>query len=90
MGNLLMRKSPKLGMTLRLSPDPFKVAPIARTGASPLSPLNVADFALKKTNYGLPVLYKIGEINNYKKLVSVHNGSKLGAYRRQSDLTIEM
>lgn len=88
-----MRKSPKLGMTLRLSPDPFKIAPLGRTGAWPspqlLSPSNAVDFALKKKNFGLPVLYKIGEINNYKKLVSIQKGSKLGAYRRQSDMTLE-
>lgn len=73
----LMRKSPKLGMTLRLSPEPFKVAPLSGTGALPspslLSPTNVAaDLTLKKTNFGLPILYKIGEINNYRKLVSKH------------------
>jgi hypothetical protein len=79
-------------MTLRLSPDLFHVAPSSNRSPN-YSPRNEgADLLMKKTSFGLPVLYKIGEISNYRKLVSKDNvnGSKMGTYKKHSDLTIEV
>lgn len=78
---LTLSKSPG-GISLRISPDLFQVAPKSRSPI--LSP--TSEGLTKRSSFGLPVLYKIGEISNYRKLISKENihGSKLGTYKKQS------